>query len=201
MEQLTPNQAKVLGCIRDFIREHGWAPTLDEIGQRAGVAKPTVQQYLQALEKKGAIRRRRYAHRSIEVVEPRPSRGVLRLEGRIAAGEPIEAIPDAEPVDIQDLLGVRGERDCFVLRVKGDSMIEDGILDRDYVVVERRATARNGETVVALLPDNSATLKKFYREKGRIRLQPANADMAPIYVREVVIQGVVKGVFRTSERR
>ena len=200
MERLTPTQAKALEFIRDFTEAHGWAPTLEEIGGGLGVAKATVQQYLRALEEKGAIRRRRYAHRSIELVEPPEAsrRGELPIVGRIAAGSPLEAIEDGEAADIPGLLGVREGRDCFILRVKGDSMIEDGILDGDYVVVERRSTARNGETVVALLPDNTATLKRFYREKGRVRLQPANVDMAPIYAKEVEIQGIVRGVFRAA---
>jgi len=198
MERLTPTQWKALRFIEEFIEDRDYAPTLDEIAEGLGVAKPTVQQYLQALEGKDAIRRRRYAHRSIEVL-PREEEGKLPLVGRIAAGEPIEAIEDVENVNIADVLGVDPERPSFILRVKGDSMIEEGIFDSDYVIVEKRDSADNGETVVALLPDDTATLKKFYREKGRIRLQPANENMEPIYVREVTIQGVVTGVFRAMK--
>ena len=196
MEPLTPNQLRVVGFVRDFIRENGYSPTLDEIARYMRVSKPTVQQYLRALESKGVIRRRRYAHRSIEIVRQGVDGARLPLAGRIAAGSPIEAIEDGETVDIAEAMGVRQDRDHFILQVKGDSMIEDGIFDGDYVVVEKRETARNGETVVALLPDNTATLKRFYHEKGRIRLQPANPNMEPIRVRDVVVQGIVKGVFR-----
>ena len=196
MTQLTPNQWNVVRWIAGFLEDRGYAPTMEEIAGGVGIGKPTVQQYLRALEQKGAIRRQRYAHRSIEVlVETQDTRG-LALVGRIAAGEPIEAIEDIESVRPEDVLGFDRDGRFFALRVKGDSMVEDGILDGDYVVVERRDTAQNGETVVALLPEGDATLKKFYGEKGRIRLQPANATMGPIYAKDVTIQGVVTGVFR-----
>lgn len=195
MERLTANQRRALAAIRDFARERGVSPTLDEIAAALGVAKGTVQQYLKALEAKGAIRRRRYAHRSIELLESGEAGGRLPLAGRIAAGEPIEAVEDAEEVDIAGLLGGSG-RGRFVLQVKGDSMVEDGIFDGDYVVVEKRQTAEDGETVVALLPDGTATLKRIYRERGRVRLQPANAAMKPVYAKDVVVQGVVTGVIR-----
>jgi repressor LexA len=198
MENLTPNQLRVLRRIEEFIRRKGYSPTLDELAAGLRVSKPTVQQYLRALEEKRAIRRMRYAHRSIE---PLGRAGALRgaelpLLGRIAAGEPIEAVEGRELLDVAAMLGLEEGRDLFLLRVKGDSMIEEGIHDGDYVVVEKRETARNGERVVALLPDDTATLKKFYREKDRIRLQPANPEMEPLYVRDVRIQGIVRGVFR-----
>ena len=198
MEPLTPNQLRVLRFIDGFIRDRGYAPTLDEIGRRMGVTKPTVQQYLQALEQKGVIRRERYAHRSIEVIprEEHARRDAFPLVGRVAAGEPIEALEDTEMVDFAEILGPAREAPVFLLRVKGDSMIEEGILDGDYVMVEKRPTADNGDTVVALLADNTATLKKLYREQGRVRLQPANPNMKPIYVKQVAIQGVVRGVVR-----
>jgi len=198
MDPLTPNQRRVLGCLKRWIEERGYAPTLDEAAERLGISKPTVQQYLRALEQKGAISRGRYAHRSIRIIaqEEDAERGGLPLVGLIAAGEPIEALEDAEQVRIEEVLGFDREMPLFLLRVKGDSMIGDGIFDGDYVVIEKRETAGNGELVVALLPDNTATLKRFYRERGRIRLQPANPAMKPIYVGEVAIQGVVKGVVR-----
>lgn len=197
MEHLTPTQSRAAKCIRDFFDQHGCSPTLDEIAERMGVTKPTVQQYLQALEEKGVIRRRRYAHRSIELLRRGTDGTGLPLAGRIAAGSPLEAIEDGEEIDIAGVLGARADGNHFILQVRGDSMIEDGIFDGDYVVVERRATARNGETVVALLPDNTATLKRFYREKGRVRLQPANPAMGPIYAEDLTVQGIVKGVFRS----
>ena len=196
MDPLTPSQKRVAQRIRDSLRERGYAPTMDELARDLGISKPTAQQYLRALEVKGAIRRRRYGHRAIEWIGPEEEAGRLPLAGRIAAGLPIEAVQDVETVDIAETLGARQGRECFILQVKGDSRSEDGIFDGDYVVVERRHAAENGETVVALLPDNTATLKRFYREKDRIRLQPANAAMSPIYVQEVEIQGVARGVFR-----
>jgi len=198
MAPLTPRQLQVVRFIRDFIQGHDYAPTMQEIAQGVRISKPTAQQYLRALEDKGVIRRRRYAHRSIELLwDEEADASALPLVGRIAAGGPIEAIEDRELVNLVDALGVRKGRDHFLLRVKGDSMIGDGIFDGDYVVVEKRNTAQNGETVVALLPDGDATLKKFYREADHIRLQPANPGMGPIYAKDVTIQGVVKGVFRS----
>jgi repressor LexA len=190
---------RALAWVRDFIKERGYSPTLDELADGLGVSKPTVQQYLRALEAKSLIVRQRYAHRSIEITRPEyaPGRGFeLPLLGRIAAGQPIEAVEVPETVDVGDALRLRVDKELFALQVKGYSMVEEGILDGDYVIVERRATAENGQTVVALLPDNTATLKKLYKEKNRVRLQPAHPDMKPIYVREVTVQGVVRGVFR-----
>ncbi len=199
MDPLTPNQLKVVEFIRSFTERRGYAPTLDEIARHFRIIKPTVQQYITLLEGKGIIIRKRYAHRSIEIVVPKFGGGgeqELPLVGRIAAGEPIEAIETTEMVDVGDVLGLRSGKK-FLLQVKGNSMVEDGIFDGDHVVVERRQTAENGDTVVALLPDGNATLKKFYKEKNRIRLQPANPNLKPMYVKEVVIQGVVKAVIRS----
>jgi repressor LexA len=142
------------------------------------------------------LRHERRRARSLEVDE-----GVLRgrptalpLVGTIAAGRPIEALEVLETVDLNGLINTDAE--TFLLRVQGDSMIDEHIRDGDYVIVRRRSTAESGETVVALLPDGEATLKKFYRERGRIRLQPANPNLEPIHVKEVNIQGVVIGVLR-----
>jgi repressor LexA len=203
MTSLTPRQLQVVTFIRRFSAQHGFAPTLAEIARHLGVIKATVQQYLQALEDKGVITRKRYSHRSIELVPDAfdsDEERELMLLGRIAAGEPIEAIETPEPTDVETLLGLRRNRETFLLQVKGDSMIDDGIFDGDYVVVERRETAENGQTVVALLPDGSATLKRFYREGGKIRLQPANPRLKPKIVTRVSIQGVVRGVVRSLDR-
>jgi len=122
----------------------------------------------------------------------------VQRAGRVAAGEPIEAIEETEWVDLGDVLGISAaRRSLYLLEVKGDSMIEDGIFDGDLVVVEPRQTATNGETVVALLDDGTATLKRFYKERRRIRLEPRNEKLKPIYVRNVRIRGVVKGVVRS----
>ncbi|MDP6381052.1 MAG: transcriptional repressor LexA [Phycisphaerae bacterium] len=203
MEPLTPGQHKVLKFIRRFKERRGYAPTLDEIARHFRIIKPTVQQYLRALEQKSIIRRKRYGHRSIEIVAERFGGGrpqLLPLVGRIAAGAPVEAIEATEMVDVGDVLSLNDDRELFLLQVKGESMIEDGIFDGDYVVAERSETARNGDTVVALLPDGTATLKRFYRESTRIRLQPANPHLKPVYVTDVVIQGVVRGVIRSLKR-
>ncbi len=197
MSNLTPNQIRVAGFIRDFMEDREYAPTLDEIADGLGVTKPTVQQYLAALEEKGVLRRERYAHRSIEIVDPEFMRTAgTPLLGRIAAGRPIEAVETEETIDIDDILDLDSGRSQFLLQVEGNSMIEDGILDGDFVVVEKAKKAENGQTVVALLPDGNATLKRFYREKRRIRLQPANPDLKPMYVKKVTIQGIVRGVVR-----
>lgn len=200
MRGLTPKQIKALEFIKGFIRAKGFAPTLDELGDRMGVTKATARQYVLALQRKGALRAGRYAHRSLEPVESdegRTNRLTLPLAGRIAAGSPLDAVEDREMVDIADTLDIGRVEGIFLLQVTGDSMVEEGIFDGDYVIVEPRATARNGETVVALLDDGTATLKKFYREKNRVRLQPANSAMKPIYVRRVAVQSVVKGVVRS----
>ncbi|MBK9127251.1 MAG: transcriptional repressor LexA [Phycisphaerales bacterium] len=195
---LTPKQLRVLTYIRDYSSARGYAPTMQELADEFGVSKVTVFEHISALQKKGFLRRSRHRARSLRLnadfafPDERPTR--LPLAGRIAAGRPIEAIEDREVLDLEELF-VSG-RGNFVLRVKGDSMIDDQIRDGDFVVVEKRQTARDGEMVVALLDDGEATLKRFYRESGGVRLQPANPDYAPIRVKNVTIQGVVVGVIR-----
>ena len=200
MPTLTPRQLEVVEMIRHFRQQKRHSPTLEEIAAKLHVTKATAQGYVRTLCDKKVLRKRRYAHRSIEVIEgalaDEQSRR-LPLVGRVAAGAPIEAVEDKEWVDVGDVLGLtRARRSLYLLEVKGDSMIEDGIFDGDYVIVEQRQTARNGETVVALLSDGTATLKRFYKEKRRIRLEPANERLKPIYRRDVRIRGVVKGVVR-----
>jgi repressor LexA len=193
---LTPKQLKVLQFIGKFRAARAYAPTLEEIARGFGVSKITALQHVRALERHGAIRRGRYQTRSIEICG-RPDEPGQRLlvAGTIAAGAPIEAIEEREEMDLAELL--RGRAEPFLLRVKGDSMIEEQIRDGDYVICERRSTARNGQTVVAVLPDGEATLKRFFVERsGRIRLQPANAAMQPIHPDRVEIRGVVIGVLR-----
>jgi len=194
--RLTPKQLRVVDFVRDFTVRNGYAPTLDEMAQAFGVSKVTVYEHVQKLKRRGALRHTPRRARSIEVDEAalagRPA--ALPLVGTIAAGQPIEALEVRETIDIHELIDP--DTDTFLLHVRGDSMIDEHIRDGDYVIVRRQSTARNGETVVALLPDGDATLKKFYREKGRVRLQPANPDLEPIYVKAVEIQGVVIGVLR-----
>lgn len=197
--RLTPKQLRILTLIRDYQRKHGYSPTMQEIAEVLGVTKVTVFEHVTGLEKKGLLRRSRHRARSLELTSrvafPDESRTALPLVGHIAAGNPIEAIQSREEIDLQDMFTARSG--AYVLKVRGDSMIDEHIRDGDYVVVERREDPRNGETVVALLEDGEATLKKFYKEGGRIRLQPANPAFKPIYVDNVKVQGVVIGVLRT----
>lgn len=196
--QLTPKQLRILKLIRDYQRKHGYSPTMQELADVLGVTKVTVFEHVSGLEKKGLLRRSKHRARSLELTPrvefPDESEGMLPLVGHIAAGAPIEAIENPEVIDLDNMF--RAASGVFALRVRGDSMIEEHIRDGDLVVAERRETARDGETVVALLDDGEATLKKFYREGQRVRLQPANAAYTPIYVDRVRIQGVVIGVLR-----
>ncbi|MCY2925855.1 MAG: transcriptional repressor LexA [Planctomycetota bacterium] len=202
METVTPRQLEILRFIRDFRARNGYSPTLQEIGDQLSLTKVTVFEHVEALEKKRVLSRGpKNKARSLRVSsdfrfeDENPTR--LPLLGRIAAGMPIEAIEDRATLDIEDLFGAReGRADTFVLKVSGNSMIDEQIRDGDYVICRRATTAHNGETVVALLDDGQATLKKFYREKARIRLQPANPAFEPIYVDNVQIQGIVVGVVR-----
>ena len=195
---LTPKQLRIVEFIREFCETHAYSPTLQEIAQAFNVSKITVLQHLRALQKRGAIRRTRYQARSIELCEPlyrKPPAREIPIAGVIAAGEPIEAIENRDMIDLSEI--VVGKVEPFLLRVRGDSMIGEQICDGDYVICERRSTARNGETVVAILKNNEATLKKLFIETdGRIRLQPANPRLKPLYVRDVEIRGVVIGVLR-----
>lgn len=196
--KLTPKQFQIVTFVREYNREHGFSPTLDEIAAEMGVSKVTIFEHLKALERKGAVVRTYHKARSVELA-PELARGpeeatLLPLVGIIAAGAPIEALEVPDTIDIAELFDVK--KAPFVLQVRGDSMIGDGINDGDYVIIEKRNTARNGEMVVALLSDGEATLKRFYREGKRIRLQPANPDMDPIFVDQCDIQGVVIGVLR-----
>jgi repressor LexA len=179
-------------------RQHGYAPTLEEIGRHFSLASlATVHKHLTNLERKGRIRRGANQSRALEVVpDPTVGRAVqVPLLGRVAAGTPIEPVETPETVTLPEELLGRGE--TFALRVRGDSMIGDGILDGDLVVVESRPTADNGSTVVALVRGD-ATVKKIYRERGRVRLVAANERVAPIVARadEVQIRGVVIAVLR-----
>ena len=198
--RLTPKQLNILRFIDDFYGERGVAPTLEEIAEEFQVNKVTIHGHLVELEKKGAVQRQPRLARSIRVVQPPPSRSSrtrptkLRVAGTIAAGQPIEAMESPELFDLAEL--IPNDREVFLLRVRGDSMIDDQIRDGDFVLVEKRDTAHNGEIVVALTPDNEATLKRFYREKNHIRLQPANSNHQPIIVDDVSIRGVVIAVIR-----
>jgi repressor LexA len=200
MLPLTKRQREILDYLTEFIQKNGYAPSLEEIGKRFGLSSlATVHKHLTNLQDKGFIKRAWNRSRSVEMVPTRNgSRAVeLPLLGYVAAGLPIEAIASSETIGVpEDFVG---KRDTYVLRVRGDSMIDEQIRDGDFVVVEDRKTADNGEMVIALLRGTDVTLKTFFREPaGRIRLQPANQAMQPIYAQadEVQIQGVVVGVMR-----
>ena len=199
--RLTRRQAEVLEFARDFDRRTGYSPTLEEIGEALGVNRVTAFEHVRALEEKGWIRTRKHCSRSIEILpdEDAVESGIPVL-GRIAAGAPIEALEDPESLALSDL--VPPGTKCFFLRVVGDSMIEDHIQDGDFVLVESRAHARPGETVVALLDGAEATLKRFYRQGTDVRLEPRNSSLQPIVVpaQRVEIQGIVVGVVRRCGR-
>jgi len=196
---LTKRQKEILDFIEEGIRENGYAPTLEEIGARFNLRSlATVHKHVTNLEAKGLIRRRWNHSRAIELVEKRPKpRGVsLPLLGTVAAGEPIEAIEGNDSLDVPESFVRR--RNTYVLLVRGDSMVDEGILDGDHVVVEEKPTPSNGDMVVASI-DGEATVKRFYREdNGAVRLQPANRKYQPIMVRDrdLQIRGVVVGVLR-----
>jgi len=194
---LTRRQRQILDFYREYTSTNRISPTLEEVAQHFGLNKVTIFGHVSELERKGALERAaKGISRGLRVPEEEESRGeTLPIKGTIAAGAPIAAIEEDERLDLSDL--IPPSADVYVLKVRGNSMIEDAICDGDMVLVERRNTARNGETVVAVLPSEDATLKRFYREPdGRYRLQPANSSMQPIYTNEVEIRGVVIGVVR-----
>lgn len=199
VQPLTKRQREILDYLQEFIQQHGYAPSLEEVGRRFGLSSlATVHKHLTNLEEKGCIRRLWNRSRSVELLTARTGQRAVELPmlGFVAAGVPIEAVTGTETIAVpEDLVG---RRDTYVLKVKGDSMIDEQIRDGDYVIVEDRKTAENGEMVIALLGGADVTLKKFYRENGRVRLQPANPAMQPIIVEAAMVQlqGVVVGVMR-----
>lgn len=196
---LTKKQREVLNFIVSFIRDHDYSPSYQEIAEHFGLSsRSTVHQHIQTLIQKGYLNSEGGAVRSVEPTKKviSFSKAVnLPLSGLITAGAPIEAIDTREVMTVPQQLA-RDPANSYILRVKGDSMVEDGILDGDYVVVHRNPSPKNGDVVVALLSNAYATLKRFYREKDRIRLQPANSKMKPIFVKDPLIQGVVQAVIR-----
>ncbi len=193
---LTKRQKEILDFIRRYRGEHGISPTQREIRQEFHLSSfGTVQKHLKRLEEKGALTREWNRSRGVSPVEEPPASREVALLGFVAAGRPIEPFPDEESIEVPASLLGKGEH--FVLRVRGDSMIEDGIRDGDYVVVSRRSNAQNGQTVVALVR-GEATLKRYYQEGSRVRLQPANASVKPLTVdaRDVTVQGIVTGLIR-----
>lgn len=194
-------QKQILQFIKDYIDKYGYSPTLGEIADAMGVSSlATVHEHIQTLAQKGAIRKYEGAVRGIEILDPKyadTERSIeLQVMGYIAAGQPI--MPHTDPdatISVAPSL-VSAKKRSYVLQVKGDSMIEDGILDGDFVIIEEQTFAYNGDIVVALLDSGLATLKRYYKEENRIRLEPANAAMEPIYAVNVQIQGRCVGVIR-----
>lgn len=223
---LTAKQHEIVKFIWSFRKSNGIAPTLSEIAEQMGVSKITVHEHISLLEKKGALKKDKYQSRSLRLSRPvvkelerlfagsargsargksdrdgsrdsgRDARRAVPLLGKIAAGAPIEAIEAREELDLKDVVSF--DRASYALRVRGDSMIDDGIRDGDIVLVEARSNAKDGETVVAVLEDNVATLKRFYRDGSSYRLVPANPSLKPIAVEKdkLEVRGVVVGVVR-----
>ena len=172
MQPFTKRQREILDYLQDFIQRHGYAPSLEEIGKRFNLSSlATVHKHLTNLVDKGFIRRSWNRSRSVELLAAPTAQRALELPllGYVAAGVPIEAVPSNDTIAVPE--DFAGKRDSYVLRVKGDSMIDEQIRDGDFVVVEDRRTADNGEMVIALVGGQDVTLKKFYRENGRVRLQ------------------------------
>ena len=195
MENLTKRQKEILDFIQQFIESHDYAPSYREIAEHFQLGSiATVADHLENLEEKGYLSKDPNGARSLQLTPRWDERSFeIPLIGSIAAGYPIEAIRTNETIDIpRDMMG----KNVFALKVRGDSMIEDGIFDGDYIIIEQTSNPRNGEIVVALVDNENATLKRFYKEKGRIRLQPANSNFKPIYSNKVIVQGRVKGVIR-----
>ncbi len=197
---LTKRQKEILDFIRTYRAENGISPTQREIRETFRLSSfGTVQKHLKRLEEKGALSREWNRSRGIAPKEEASGARGVPLLGQVAAGRPIEPFPNEESIEVPAAL--LGKGDHFVLRVRGESMVEDGILDGDYVVVAKRAKADSGQTVVALVR-GEATLKRYYAEGARVRLQPANAAMRPLTfdARDVTIQGVVTGLIRDYAR-
>src|SRR5688572_16724119 len=199
---LTPRQLDVLVAIRNYRHLHGYSPTMQELADQLGTSKVTIYEPVGPLEQKRVLRHDKHKAPSLEIVSheklPDEDRNTkLPLLGTSAAGSPIEAVENREELDLEQLF--HAKNGVYVLRVRGESMIEDHLCDGDYVVIERRDTARNGEQVVALLDSGEATLKRYYKEGRNVRLQPANSTMQPKVVpaEMVKVQGVVIGVLRS----
>jgi repressor LexA len=191
---LTRRQREIYEFLRDKIVNRGYGPTVREIGLQFGIRSPNgVMCHLKALEKKGLITRESHMSRAIQLSNPPQPKTSLPLVGIIAAGQPLLALQQEERVDFS---GLFNSSDHFCLRVKGDSMIEDHIDEGDYVIVRKQSDCRDGDIVVARVDGDEATLKRYYKETHRIRLEPANKGMKPIFSNKVQLEGVVVGVIR-----
>lgn len=193
-------QLQILDFIRQYIDTNGFAPTLKQIAEALNVSSlATIHEHLQALEKKGLIRKKTGATRGIVLTDhmPHTSQGLdVPIMGYIAAGSPIEPYADPNATISISPSMVSSKKRVYVLQVRGESMIDDGIWDGDFVVIEQQDIAENGDIVVAMLDNGMVTLKRYFKEPARIRLQPANKMMSPIYAKNVTIQGKVVGLIR-----
>jgi repressor LexA len=195
IDSLTPRQREIYQFIRKKIQGRGYGPTVREIGSEFGIRSPNgVMCHLKALQKKGLIHREPNMSRAIQLLEESPTgRGGVPLLGRIAAGQPLEAVETPEVLDFDEW---EDDADKFALQITGESMIDEHIADGDYVVIRRQEVARDGQIVAVRDEDGEATLKRIYREKNRFRLEPANKSMKPIYRDKVQVLGVLVGVVR-----
>jgi repressor LexA len=192
---LNQKQQQIFEYIKSYVNDKGFPPSIREVCKAAGFSSPRAgQKYLESLEEQGYIQRENKP-RGIKLLSgARLKSTILPFFGYIAAGAPIQVCEQREEVEVPtDLVG---RKPCYVLQVKGNSMIEDHILNGDLIVVERCETADDGDVVVALVNHEAATLKRMYREKNRVRLEPANSSMKPIYVKDIAVQGKVRGLIR-----
>lgn len=203
MEKLTGKQNYILQILKQLIAENGYPPTVREIGEKANLSSPaTIHFHLSKLEEKGYIKKGDNKNRTIEILVPneylQKDENVIEVPmlGKVTAGTPIEAIETPDEYFSIPASMISTTNEVFTLKVSGESMINVGIYDGDILIVERRNTARNGETVVAMNSDNEATVKTFYKEDGYFRLQPENDTMNPIILKEVTILGKVIGLYR-----
>lgn len=196
MKPLTKRQKEILDFISAYIDKHGYAPFYEEIREKFNLsAQSTVHEHITALVDKGYLKRDERKERGLSLVTKRKPYMEIPLVGVITCGEPIEAIEDhTKTVKVARDGSLRGK--LYALRAKGDSMIGEGIFDGDTIIVKHQQTAQNGDTVVAIIDDNEATLKKYYMEKDRVRLQPANPNFKPFYRKEVEIRGIVVKIIR-----
>jgi repressor LexA len=206
MTKLSQRQEAIINFIRLQVKEKGYPPSVREIGEAVGLkSSSTVHGHLSRLEKKGLIRRDPTKPRAIELLEHDPASEYdvetvnVPLLGKVTAGQPITAIENIEDYYPLPKRMVGEENSSFLLRVQGDSMINAGIHDGDYVIVKKQRTANNGEIVVAMTEDDEATVKRFYKEQNRVRLQPENDMMEPIILSNVTILGKVTGLMRTIQ--
>ncbi|MBU1036694.1 transcriptional repressor LexA [Patescibacteria group bacterium] len=200
MNKLSKRQKEIIDFVVEYIQKNSYSPSYMEIAAHFSISSPaTVHQHIKGLQEKGYLKANFNQKRALEPVFLSNYRDAIAVDlplvGLITAGEPIEAVEDKEAMAVPADFVANAEN-SYILKVKGQSMIEEGIWDGDYVIVERNYSPKNGDVVVALLDNAYATLKKFYREKNRIRLQPANSTMKPIYSKNPLIQGIVRAIIR-----